>query len=152
MDALAKQSGAMISAVMLGLIAGRGRVPIPAATFEDAIRADGKAVDANLRGFRSGLDAAANANARPAVSGIANEDRADAEALVALERAIVMPAAARDVVLAGARRLAAYQDLPFAQLYVDRMAPTRTADPRVRAGGRLVRGTAPHLPVRMSYE
>jgi Pyruvate/2-oxoacid:ferredoxin oxidoreductase gamma subunit len=61
MDALAKQSSAMINAVMLGLIAGCGRVPIPAAVFENAIRADGKAVDANLRGFRSGLDAATNA-------------------------------------------------------------------------------------------
>jgi indolepyruvate ferredoxin oxidoreductase, beta subunit len=154
MDALAKQSGAMINAVMLGLIAGCGRVPIPAAAFEDAIRADGKAVDANLRGFRSGLDAAANANARPAVSGIANEDRAaaHADALVALERAIVMPAAARDVVLAGARRLAAYQDLAYAQLYVDRLAPLRAADARARAGGRLVRETARHLAVRMSYE
>src|SRR5262249_58312973 len=43
MDALAKQSGAMINAVMLGLIAGCGRVPIPAAVFERAIPADGKA-------------------------------------------------------------------------------------------------------------
>jgi len=154
MDALAKQSGAMINAVMLGLIAGCGRVPIPAAAFERAIRADRKAVDANLRGFRGGLDATTNANARPAVSGIANEDRAtaDADALVALERAIVMPAAARDVVLAGARRLAAYQDLAYAQLYLDRLAPIRAADARVGAGGRLVRETARHLAVRMSYE
>ena len=48
----------MISAVMLGAIAGAGALPIPAAAFEDAIRADGKAVDANLRGFRAGLAAA----------------------------------------------------------------------------------------------
>ena len=153
MDALAKQSSAMINAVMLGLIAGCRRVPIPAAAFEDAIRADGKAVDANLRGFRSGLDAATNANARPAAHGIANEDRAaDADALAALKRAIVMPAAARDVVLAGTRRLAAYQDLAYAKLYVDRLAPIRAADARVGAGGRLVRETARHLAVRMSYE
>src|SRR5262249_26161937 len=71
MDALAKQSGAMINAVMLGLIAGCGRVPIPAAAFERAIPADGKAVDANLRGFRSGLDAAARANATGAEDGTA---------------------------------------------------------------------------------
>src|SRR5262249_46093501 len=152
MDALAKQSGAMINAVMLGLIAGCGRVPIPAAVFERAIRADGKAVDANLKGFRSGLDAAARANARPAADGIAHEDRADADALAALERAIVMPAEARDIVLAGARRLVAYQDLTYAQLYVDRLAPIRAADARAGAGGHLVRETARHLALRMSYE
>jgi indolepyruvate ferredoxin oxidoreductase beta subunit len=154
MDALAKQSGAMINAVMLGLIAGCGRVPIPAAAFEDAIRADGKAVDANLRGFRSGLDAAAKANAPSAEDGTAKDDRAaaDADALAELERTIVMPEAARDVVFAGARRLAAYQDLAYAQLYVDRLAPIRAADARAGAGGRLVRETARHLAVRMSYE
>jgi indolepyruvate ferredoxin oxidoreductase, beta subunit len=152
MEALAKQSGAMINAVMLGLIAGCGRVSIPAAVFERAIRADGKAVDANLRGFRSGLDAATSANARPAADDIASEDRADADALAALERAIVMPVEARDIVLAGARRLVAYQDLTYAQLYVDRLAPIRAADARAGASGRLVRETARHLAVRMSYE
>ena len=152
MDALAKQSGAMINAVMLGLVAGCGRVPIPAAAFERAIRADGKAVDANLKGFRGGLDAATKANAPGAAAGAAKDDRAAADALAALERAIVMPAAARDIVLAGARRLAAYQDLTYAQLYVDRLAPIRAADARAGAGGRLVKETARHLAVRMSYE
>src|SRR6516165_5423800 len=154
MDALAKQSGAMINAVMLGLVAGCGRVPIPAAAFERTIRADGKAVDANLTGFRSGLDAATKANAPGAADGAAKDDRAaaGADALAALERAIVMPAAARDVVLAGARRLVAYQDLAYAQLYVDRLAPIRAADARIGVGGRLVKETARHLAVRMSYE
>ena len=63
--ALAKQSGAMINAVMLGAIAGTGRLPITAEQLEAAIRADGKAVDANLRGFRAGLDAA-RAKVQPA--------------------------------------------------------------------------------------
>ena len=48
----------MINAVMLGTIAGAGALPIPAEAFEAAIRADGKAVESNLRGFRAGFDAA----------------------------------------------------------------------------------------------
>ena len=48
----------MINAVMLGVIAGAGALPIPAEAFEAAIRADGKAVETNLRGFRAGLEAA----------------------------------------------------------------------------------------------
>src|SRR5262249_58288494 len=99
------------------------------------MRADGKAVDATLKGFRSGLDAAARANAPGAEAGT-EDDRAaaDAEPLAALERAIVTPAEARDIVLAGARRLVAYQDLAYAQLYVDRLAPVRAAGARARAG------------------
>src|SRR5262249_58118366 len=99
------------------------------------------------------LDAATNANARPAEDGAAKEDRAaaTADALAVLERTIVMPAAARDVVLAGARRLAAYQDLAYAQLYVDRLAPIRAADVRVGARGRPVQGNAPHSAAGQSY-
>src|SRR5690349_368730 len=57
MAALAKQSGAMINAVLLGAIAGKGGLPIPAETFEAAIGADGKDSERNLRGFRAGLEA-----------------------------------------------------------------------------------------------
>jgi indolepyruvate ferredoxin oxidoreductase beta subunit len=150
MDTLAKQSGAVVNAVMLGSIAGCGRLPIPADAFERAIRADGKAVDANLRGFRAGLDAAAKANVPRADD--KTHCRAAADALAELERGIVVPPAARDVVIAGVRRLAAYQDVAYAQLYLDRLAPIGAADTRAQAGGRLVRETARHLALRMSYE
>src|ERR1043165_1098670 len=58
MEAAAKQAGAIVNSVMLGAIAGSGRLPIPADAFEDAIKTDGKAVESNLRGFRAGLAAA----------------------------------------------------------------------------------------------
>jgi indolepyruvate ferredoxin oxidoreductase, beta subunit len=148
MEALAKQSGAVVNAVMLGSIAGCARLPIPAEAFERAIRADGKAVDANLRGFRAGLDAAAKAH----VPRVDDKTHRRPDALAELERGIVAPPAARDVVVAGVRRLAAYQDVAYAQLYLDRLAPIRAADARAQAGGRLVRETARHLALRMSYE
>ncbi len=61
MEAIARRTGAFINSVMLGIIAGSGRLPIPSAAFEAAIRADGKGVDGNLRGFRAGLEAVQNA-------------------------------------------------------------------------------------------
>ena len=57
MEAIARKNGVFINSVMLGIIAGSGRLPIPVEAFEAAIRADGKGVDGNLRGFRAGLDA-----------------------------------------------------------------------------------------------
>ena len=63
MEAIARRTGAFINSVMLGVIAGSGRLPIPVEAFEAAIRADGKGVDGNLRGFRAGLDAAQQAGA-----------------------------------------------------------------------------------------
>jgi indolepyruvate ferredoxin oxidoreductase, beta subunit len=145
----------MINAVMLGIIAGCGRLPIPAEAFEAAIRTDGKAVETNLKGFRSGLAAAREDHATAhAHEGAAKRDRGAATSLADLEREIVatMPAEARDVIVAGARRLVAYQDLAYARLYLDRLAAVLAADARAQAGGRLLRETARHLAVRMSYE
>jgi len=52
----------------------------------------------------------------------------------------------------GLRRLVAYQDLRYARLYLDRLAPIAEADARAGAQGRLVREVARHLALRMSYE
>ncbi len=64
MEAAARSAGAMINAVMLGAIAASGRLPMPVEAFAAAIRADGKAVEANLRGFAAGLAAARERCAR----------------------------------------------------------------------------------------
>jgi indolepyruvate ferredoxin oxidoreductase beta subunit len=154
METLAKQSGAMINAIMLGIIAGCGRLPIPTTVFESAIRADGKAVDANLKGFRSGLEAAQKTKVTVGEGGAAKRGRLPASSVVDLERAIAadMPPSARDIILEGARRLVSYQDIAYARLYLDRLAPVRAADERVQVGGRLLREVARHLAVRMSYE
>src|SRR5205085_5249678 len=60
MEAAAKQAGAIVNSVMLGAISGSGRMPIRVEAFEAAIKADGKAVESNLRGFLVGLHAASN--------------------------------------------------------------------------------------------
>jgi indolepyruvate ferredoxin oxidoreductase, alpha subunit len=151
LEAIARQSGAMINAVMLGVIAGAGALPIPAEAFEAAIRADGKAVETNLRGFRAGL-AAAHAGAQPRA--LPGRRAHTAVALLAeLENEIArMPAPARAIMTEGTRRLAAYQDLAYARLYLDRLALIHDADAKAGADGQLLAETARHLAVRMSYE
>jgi indolepyruvate ferredoxin oxidoreductase beta subunit len=152
MEEVARRTGAMINAVMLGAIAGSGHLPMPIEAFESAIRADGKAVEANLDGFRAGLNAAREASANRRDPG--SRTRTVVASLADLEREIVsiMSGAARDVIQEGARRLVAYQDISYAQLYIDRLAPIRLADERTGAGGKILRETARHLAVRMSYE
>src|SRR4029078_6395069 len=63
-----------------------------------------------------------------------------------------MPAPAREVIREGVRRLVAYQDIGYARLYLDRLAKIRLADDRAGTEGRLLRETARHLALRMSYE
>jgi indolepyruvate ferredoxin oxidoreductase beta subunit len=96
MDAAATRTGAAISAVMLGALAGSGALPFPRDAFEAAIRASGIAVEANLKGFAAGFERRV---AEPA------------------------PAAAVDVVQEGVRRLTDYQDAAYASLYLERLEP-----------------------------
>ena len=138
----------MINAVMLGAIAASGRLPVPVEAFEAAIRADGKAVEANLRGFAAGL-AAARERAPAAASGDAKTHAASAEHLADLEaQAAAFPGAA-DIVVEGLRRLTAWQDLDYARLYLERLRPLAHA---AQGDDRVLRETARHLAVRMSYE
>jgi indolepyruvate ferredoxin oxidoreductase beta subunit len=148
MEAAARNGGAMINAVMLGAIAASGRLPVPVEAFEAAIRADGKAVEANLRGFAAGL-AAARGRAPAALSGDAKMHAAKAESLADIEaQAAAFPGAA-DIIVEGLRRLSAWQDLDYARLYLERLRPLARA---THGDDRSLRETARHLAVRMSYE
>jgi indolepyruvate ferredoxin oxidoreductase beta subunit len=153
LEAVARNSGAMINAVMLGVIAETGALPISAEAFEAAIRADGKAVEANLRGFRAGREAA-RAGAGPRAAP-AKRHTAALDTVAALEAEIgasQAPEPARAIMVEGVRRLARYQDAAYARLYLDRLAPIGEADRKAGAGGRLLAETARQLALRMSYE
>jgi len=166
MEELARKSDALVSALMLGLIAGSGALPLPVAAFEAAVRREGKAAEANLRGFRAGVEAAkaglAASDAASARQRLAEKRRQPQRAALAdLEREIAatVPATAQDIVVEGARRLAAYQDLAYVRLYLDRLVAIQAAeaawgaaDAARSADGRLLRETARHLAVRMSFE
>ena len=153
MAEVARRHGVMVNAVMLGAIAGCGRLPIPAEAFEQAICAEGRAVESNLRGFHAGL-AAARQGASVAAARPDTKHARGTAPIEVLEQEVAqtMPAAAREVIVEGVRRLVAYQDVDYARLYLDRLRPILQADQTIAGEGRLVRETARHLAVRMSYE
>ena len=151
MEALAKQSGSIINAVMLGAIAGSGRLPLALEQLEAAIRADGKSVDGNLAGLRAGF-AAARAKTQPAISAVKKRNAPVTPALLEHEVSYSMPALAQPTTIEGVRRLIAYQGLAYAKLYLDRLRPITDADEAADARGRLLKEVARHLAVRMSYE
>ncbi len=151
LEAIARELGAMINAVMLGTIAGTGALPIPAEAFEAAIRADGKAVNTNLRGFRAGFEAArggSRASTEPS-----KRAQAAAASLATFDAEVAaMPQPARAFMTEGVRRLANYQGTAYVRLYLERLAPICDADAKAGADGKLLSETARHLAVRMSYE
>jgi indolepyruvate ferredoxin oxidoreductase beta subunit len=150
MEAAAKQAGAIVNSVMLGAIAGSGRLPIPVEAFEGAIKADGKAVESNLRGFKAGLTAS---RAQSPVPLARSGKRPAKPTLASLEaEAGALPEAARTLATEGVRRLVTYQNPAYARRYLDRLKAVAEADARARANGKLLAETARHLAVRMSFE
>ena len=151
MGSLAEQSGSIINAVMLGAIAGCGRLPLRREQFEKAIRDDGKSVESNLQGFRAGFEAA-RANMQPAKQTESKKSAAPTPAMVEHEVARTFPAVAQTTGLEGVRRLIHYQSVRYAWLYLSRLRPILEADQVFGAQGKLVKEVARQLAVRMSYE
>jgi indolepyruvate ferredoxin oxidoreductase beta subunit len=151
MEALAKQSGSIINAVMLGAIAGCGRLPVKPEQLEAAIREDGKSVDGNLRGFRAGFEAA-RAKTKPAKPADKKNSAPTTPELLEHEVSYSLPALAQPTAIESVRRLIAYQGLAYARLYLDRLRPITDADAAAGAHGKLLKEIARHLAVRMSYE
>ena len=127
------------------------RLPVTAEQFEAAIRADGKSVDSNLRGFRAGLEAA-----RAKIA--AGQDRRQKKPRADHAR----PArAGGQLFAAGAgaadrhRRRAAADRLSERRLCATLSRPAARivdADAAAGAAGKLLKEVARHLAVRMSYE
>jgi indolepyruvate ferredoxin oxidoreductase beta subunit len=154
---IAAQAKVPLNAVLLGAVAASGVLPVAAETFRAAIRAEGKAVDANLAGFEAGLQMAVFSSPRlrgegrgegqilaPALAAAAHPDPLPTE-----EWGEGIPPEARAVIAEGIRRLTDYQDASHAQRYLARVH--RFAG-RPGADGTFIRELARHLAVRMSVE
>src|SRR5664280_1197417 len=151
MDALAKQSGSIVNAVMLGAIAGLQRLPVTPEQLEAAIHADGKSVDSNLRGFRAGLQAT-RAKMPPAKQLEKKRNAPTTPELLEHEVSYSLPALTQPTAIEGVRRLIAYQGVAYARLYLDRLRALIDADAACGTPGRLLKEVARQLAVRMSYE
>jgi len=157
MEQITKQSGAVISSVMFGGLAGSGALPFGREAFEAVIRETGKAVDTNLRGFALGFEAVKG----PSQSAQTKDPKsarsyavADTAALLAeVESDFV--AKARSMIGEGVNRLVDYQDAAYAKLYLDRLrtvADALLAANREKPAWGVLTETARHLALRMSYE
>jgi indolepyruvate ferredoxin oxidoreductase beta subunit len=137
LQALSQSVGAPLNAVLLGALAGTNKLPIARETFTNAIRAEGKAVEANLAGFEAGVKAvtvAPQATPERPTSPADFDDRA------------------RPIIELGVARLLDYQNQSYAQLYLDRLQRIRDAERNAGGDGTLLRETARHLALRMAFE
>ena len=143
--------------MLLGAIAASGVLPIPAEAFRAAIRAEGKAVDANLRGFEAGLDKGVRPSARRSERSRCSGRRSESGACPDAEASDRRRAGDWRLSRRSARRAGRGHRAPHR---LPGRAPTPGATSRAStassarrgADGAFIRELARHLAVRMSVE
>ncbi len=150
MAQLAEVNKSVISAALLGAIAGSQALPFPREAYEAAIRSDGVGVNASLATFSAAFAAAQ----QPAGTETATQER---PALAPRASGVAVPPGlgdeARTLVALGIRRAAEYQDEAYAQEYLERLAPFIGLTQSLGAAGQqLISELARQLALGMTYE
>jgi len=168
MNAVAREAGTVVSAVMLGAIAGSGLFPFPRTAYEHVVRGGdnsapeklNKMAAASLRGFAAALDVVSAPRAQAAfVSSVMAGDTHDAPPparALSSELAQRFPPAVHDMLALGHARVLDYQDAAYAELYAARLAKVldaeRAADPAGAQGFAVTRETARWLALWMAFD
>ena len=147
LNATATTTKAPLSAVLLGAVAAAGVLPIDNDAFRDAVRREGKSVDANLAGFEAGLAAIKTANESN------GSKSTDIKAAIPIDKKISVIAEfqARTGVIAaeGVTRLTDYQNAAYAETYLTHL---RRFSSLPGMDDTALAELARHLAVRMSVE
>ncbi|MDE2296528.1 MAG: indolepyruvate oxidoreductase subunit beta family protein [Burkholderiales bacterium] len=184
MAAITQSAGTVISAVLFGAIAASGVLPFARQAYQATIAAGGRGAQASLRGFDAAFEALASmrneraagaadsfaARATPALGPAAATFAAPAAPAPAPAPVPVpapaarlvpawlreFPAAVHEVAALGHARVLEYQDLRYAQLYLERLrrvlAAERGGDPAAANGFATTRETARHLALWMAFD
>ncbi|MES0075604.1 indolepyruvate oxidoreductase subunit beta family protein [Mesorhizobium sp. M0058] len=164
MEKIAADNGSMISASLLGALAGSDALPFTRESYEQAIGAGGRGAKASLAAFAVAYDRARGTTApapQPAepatvvpapgsgrVSGPPNLLQGW-QALAA--RIDLMPAAVRDMALRGLRKVVDYQDISYGGEYLDRLDQAVALDSAEHAHALSI-AAAKHLANALCYD
>ncbi len=158
MSAVARECGTVVSAVMLGAVAGSGLFPFRREDYAAVVGAGGGAMaQASLRGFARAFDIVAGQQAQAArVKALLQEDVPPSGAAMPSEAAGRFPQAVRAMLGLGYARLVDYQDRAYADLYLQRLARVleaeQAADPEGTQGYAMTTEMARWLALWMAFD
>jgi indolepyruvate ferredoxin oxidoreductase beta subunit len=157
MAAIAKDAGTVVSAVMLGAIAGSGLFPFRRADYEAVVQAGGKGAEASLRGFARAFDIVAQGKVQAEFVAqlLAPAPGSRVEPAMA-SLASSFPEPVREMFSLGHARLVEYQGPAYADLYAARLqsvlAAEREADPQGSRGFATTTEMARWLALWMAFD
>ncbi|HHZ08398.1 MAG TPA: indolepyruvate oxidoreductase subunit beta family protein [Rhizobiales bacterium] len=140
MEKIAVESGTVISASLLGALAGSGELPFARDSFEKAIRASGRGVEPSLKAFSRAFEAAQagrkelparSETRRPAGAGtgrpVGPKNLLDQwDALV--RRVAALPAPASDMAMRGLKAVVDFQDVAYGAEYLEKLEEIAARD------------------------
>ncbi|HYF42647.1 MAG TPA: indolepyruvate oxidoreductase subunit beta family protein [Ramlibacter sp.] len=144
MATVAREAGTVVSAVMLGAVAGSGLFPFQREDYEAVVRASGgKSAEASLRGFARAWEIVSRPKEQAAlVQALLADDAASpartrgftaSAPRLRADDAFTFPAPVQEMFTLGYQRLVDYQDTAYADLYANRLKlvleAERAADP-----------------------
>ncbi len=163
MNAVARECGTVVSAVLLGAIAGSGLFPFERRFFEEAVRGGvphekaNASAQASLKGFARAFEIVERAEyvKKALDSRLRGNDKAGV--VIPAEAGIQgFPEPVREIASLGHARLVDYQNRAYADLYVERLnqvlAAEREADPTGAHGFATTRETARWLALWMAFD
>jgi indolepyruvate ferredoxin oxidoreductase beta subunit len=124
--AMAQAQGTMVSAVMLGVVAGSGLLPFARQDFEATLRDSGTHSAASLKGFAAGF---ARVQATQTLHAMQQDDERVLPLAEAHTSAIAsLPPQVGELAALGYSRLSDYQSRAYADLYLRRLQAVVTAE------------------------
>ncbi len=156
MEKIAVEQGSVISATLLGALAGSHALPFSRAAFEDAIRRSGKGVEASLRAFDAGFKIISDGQAqRPDIATPAPKIVGSEKLLAKWEELSggldEFPKPVKPLALAGLRKLVDFQDCAYGHAYLDRVRQCLALDSEDR-GWALGTAAAKYIANAMAYD
>jgi indolepyruvate ferredoxin oxidoreductase beta subunit len=169
MEQVAVENGSMISASLLGALAGSGALPFPRESYEKTILASGRGVKASLAAFAGGYEGALQPGyPRPHESGgevaspkgetergapskVRGPDRLVDGWRHLAARVDRLPEEVRAMARLGLRKVVDFQDQAYGQEYLDRLEQVVERDKAAR-GFALSIAAAKHLANAMCYD
>ncbi|WP_077000361.1 indolepyruvate oxidoreductase subunit beta family protein [Variovorax sp. KK3] len=166
MGAVARDAGTVVSAVMLGAIAGSGLLPFPREAYEHVVGGGkapeklGRMAAASLRGFAQAFDIVHSPREQAAMVSrllaTTEQDAPMADQPLPPAIAQLFPPPVHAMLSLGYARVLDYQDAAYAQRYVDRLqhvlAAERAADPAATRGFALTTEMARWLALWMAFD
>lgn len=159
MAALTKQAGTVVSAVMLGAIAGSGLLPFSRRDYETVIGESGGSAKASLRGFALAFDAVQAQRAQTAyVEQVLADGPAPATPKATLPDALrrEFPLEAHELMALGHARVCEYQNAAYGERYAARLrrvlAAEKLGDPQNLHGHRTTVEMARWIALWMAFD